>query len=291
VNINNFICLMKFRSNRRPHESDWRKRVAEKDPPCLAETRASWHGSQRSDFFLFPPTRPPPRQISATISPQQPVDPSSSLFLTLGGRKKKTSQHFIPRCFRNKQNLQVSQETRTETSRRRRLRRRVLPPLEPYNNKPLRPRLICPSITSCVCRSQASPANLVLGAERGEFADQRWYLTPSVRFDLLTRPAGLVVSWCDCCDCFVSLRQATTLILEFCSIGWLFSGKGIDSFFFLAFPPGKREVALVCRIMIFFPLRYSSPVRRWKIIHLYSLELQYCWSILCMYHPPFQQHD
>ena len=105
------------------------------------------NGSQRPDFSSF---LPPPRQILASISPPQPVDPSSSLFLTLGGRKKEKvcvlSLTIVP-----------------ETNKIYRFPRNQDGDIEEaaYNNKPLRPRLLCPSITSCVCRSQASPANLV----------------------------------------------------------------------------------------------------------------------------------
>jgi hypothetical protein len=92
-----------------------------------------------------------------------------------------------------------------------------------YNNKPLRPRLLCPSITSCVCRSRHL-RRIWFEARREVSLLIIGDLTPSVRFDLLMRPAGLVVFGCDCCDCFVGLRQAMTLILEFvllvgCSVG------------------------------------------------------------------------
>lgn len=147
---------------------DERKRVAEKDP---ARGSGAWrkhepHGSQRPDFSSF---LPPPRQILATISPPQPVDPSSSLFLTLGGRKEDKKSAFYPSLFQEQTNFTGfprNQDGDIEEAA--------------YNNKPLRPRLLCPSITSCVCRSQASPANLVWGAERGELADQRWSYLPLV---------------------------------------------------------------------------------------------------------------
>ena len=169
-------------SNRRPHEfwtkenhmsSGRKKKSGRKGVWRLAQTHEP-HGSQRPDFSSF---LPPARQIS------------SSLFLTLGRRKKEKSLRFIPRYSRNKQNLQVSQETRTETSRRRRT-----PSPEPYNNKPLRPRLLCPSITSCVCRSRHLRRICWFEARREVSLLIRGDLTPSVRFDLLMRPAGLVVS-------------------------------------------------------------------------------------------------
>lgn len=187
------------RMNRRKKKSgrkgprSWAWRLAETHEP-----HGSWQSAPR--LFIFPPTTPSNSGNNFSSPTRRPL-----LVVVLDARWKKTKSQEQT----NFTGFPRNQDGDIEEAA--------------YNNKPLRPRLLCPSITSCVCRSRHL-RRIWFEARREVSLLIIGDLTPSVRFDLLMRPAGLVVFGCDCCDCFVGLRQAMTLILEFvllvgCSVG------------------------------------------------------------------------
>lgn len=246
----------------------WPKRGSEKGTPCVdmapgGNTWAAWQSAPR--LFRFPCTTP--SYLGNNFS--APTDRSILV----------VSLRFHPLLFQEQTKPTGFQDTRTETSRRRRRRRRVLPLLSRITTNPSAPSPL--SIDHLVPVPQAAARHL----RRIWFEARREVsflisgaLTRSVRFDLLMRPAGLIVFGCDCCDCFVSLRQAMTLIVEFCSIGWPFYWEGDRSLFCFPclFSLQKRGG---------FGLPYHDfPPTAVQYAHgklyTFSRSLQYCWMLV-----------
>jgi hypothetical protein len=119
------------RMNRRKKKSgrkgprSWAWRLAETHEP-----HGSWQSAPR--LFIFPPTTPSNSGNNFSSPTRRPL-----LVVVLDARWKKTkSLRFIPCCSRNKQILQVSQETRTETSRRRRITTSPFGPVSSVHRSP-----------------------------------------------------------------------------------------------------------------------------------------------------------